>query len=153
MEHGYKKQGTQNSNFIKLIRSIWLLSSDFLISDEEIENRAAEWNWIIGDELFLKYEKYIQYILRQCCRERSFRGAIHANEFYRMFCRVIKEQQVYSFRNKEWISETEAMELILNSNRLIGDCFRESEENRNQQGIDAALDQCRAIIYGWECEQ
>lgn len=143
--------------FSILIRTIWLATSDFPISDEDANLRAEVWYKILGEDFFVKYGKYVDYLLKQCCRDRSFRGAIHADEFYRMFCRVVIEKQVYSFRKREWIAEDEAIESILNSNESLGDAYRQVVDTTVSNGrvLDSRLrdqifDQCRAIIYGWE---
>lgn len=143
--------------FAILIRTIWLATSDFPISDEDANLRAEVWYKILGEDFFVKYGKYVSYLLKQSCRDRSFRGAIHADEFYRMFCRVCLNGQVYSFRKQEWIPESEAIELILNSNVSLGDQYRSVVDVTIPDGkcIDSRLrdevfEKCRAIIYGWE---
>lgn len=146
-----------HDRFVKLVRSIWMLTSDFPFSDQEAEERASYWVELFGGDFFDKYGKYVSYLVKQSCRDRSFRGAIHADEFYRMFCRVCLNGQVYSFRKQEWISESEAVESILNSNQTLGDLYRSVVDVTVPDGRcvdsrlrDSVLDQCRAIIYGWE---
>lgn len=133
-----------------LLRDIWFLTSDFPIREEEVEDRKRVWNQILGNEFFGDHGRYVPYLIKRIVQFRTWRGPIHADEFYRMFVKVILEKQVWSFKQREWIEESEAMEIILNSQPELADQYRKAEEIREKGTIASILHRCRAIIYGWE---
>ena len=152
-----EQQKLNLSRFSNLIRSIWLLTSEFPINDSEMENRAFEWSKVLGADFFEKWEKYVLYLIQRCSQFREWRGPVHCDEFYRMFCKVCIERQVYSFKRSEWIPEMEAIESILNSNESLGEVYRSVVDVAVPNGkcIDVRLrdevfEKCRAVIYGWE---
>jgi len=147
-----RRDGRDSDPFADLIRSVWVLSADFLISDEEVEARAAVWTKVLGEDFFVKYGNYTLYLIRQCCHHRTWRGPIHADEFYRMFCRVVFGKEVWSNREKCWISEVEAIELILNLSEEKASRYRVAEESGDLIAREFVIAECKAIIYGWEGE-
>lgn len=138
------------NRFSNLIRSIWLLTSEFPISDEEVERRSVEWSILLGPNFFDKWDKYVLYLIQHCCQSRDWRGPIHADEFYRIFYRVCVEKQVYSFVQHAWISEDEAMEAILAIKKDWSSLYETAELMSDDDAMEQILNRCRAIIYGWE---
>lgn len=131
------------------------MTSDFCLSDDEAELRGSHWFTLLPENFFEKYGKYVPYILQKISQFRTWRGPIHADEFYRMFCKVVLEKQVWSFKLREWISEDDAMESVLKFRSDLDARYREAVDVATNRVIDSelrdhVLDQCRAVIYGWE---
>jgi len=139
-----------DARFVELIRMVWFATSDFPIADLDVSDRARVWVEVLGKDFFDKYSKYVAYVFKNCCRSRSWRGPVHVDEFYRMFCKIVWEKQVWSFRDSEWIPELTAMETIINSRFSMADRYRAAEEAGDDAATDQILAECRAIIYGWE---
>ena len=152
MEHstGTERSAKDFDQFVGLIRSIWLLASDFPITDRESEDRAVEWVRVLGDDFFTRHGSYVPYLIRRCCQARTWRGPIHADEFFRMFCRVVLGKEIWSWSQKAWISELEAIELILNLSEEKASRYRSAEETGDSVAKESVIAECKAIIYGWE---
>lgn len=138
------------SDCIGFLESNWWLTSDFPLKAEESEIRASHWLGLLGEDFFEKYGRYTQYLVQRISQFRTWRGPVHADEFYRMFCKVVLEKQVYSFKLREWISESEAIEIIFQSRVDLADEYRLAKSMGNQPRIDEVLEKCRGVIYGWE---
>lgn len=138
--------------YLNLLREIWLLTSDFPLRDEESEQRAEQWRKLLGEEFFVRHGKYVPYVIKCACAHRTWRGPIHADEFYRMFCKIVFAGEVWSWQKKEWIAEQEAIITMLDSSRYQekADRWRVAHGIGDEKEKAVVEEECQAIIYGWE---
>ena len=106
-----------------LIADIWALTSDFEISEESAFARAKVWDDFFKGELLkdesAERDPRVRYTLKVVSSERQWRGAIHADEFYRTWRHVIAGGAFCPVAGgkKEWIPlrSTEHLDRTINS--------------------------------------
>jgi len=86
------------------------MTADRIPSDEELDKRAKAWFSLMGD---VTDSDLLPYVIRQVMLRRGqWRGQVHADEFFRIYHRVVNLEQVWSEKHEEWIYLGQAMEKV-----------------------------------------
>lgn len=123
-----------------LIDKLWALTSDFVISSDDLTRRSIAWAEVFKPQLF---DKYLNYTVKACLASREKKGAIHADEFLQTHIKV-KAGLVWAPMAKEWIP-------LVN---LICDLYESRTPDdilvNHPEPTPAIQAQIEAQIYGWE---
>lgn len=118
----------------KIIRELWLLSSDRSISDDEIESRAEQWLKLFGDSLF--NERYRYKIETVCDLHQTHGRPIMAPELFQVSERV--EAGLLHQGNDNWIPVSEVQTTIWNADPKL----------REIKDFEQVRDEINRRIYG-----
>lgn len=129
----------------QLILHLSALASDYPITEQEAEWRAASWSMVFKPDQI--DSKYLHYTIKACLAsraERNRKGPIHADEFMDIFL-IVRSGQVWAPVAREWKTVRD----------LICDIYEQSPQYELQRETQpdmppAVFEKIKAQIYGWE---